>query len=233
MPITDPQWLLQKLLLLPPLLLSLVLHEYAHARTALAFGDDTARNAGRITLNPLAHLDPIGTIAIVLIGFGWAKPVPVNPANLHPRRLGDTMVSLAGPLTNLSLALLAGIVLRILLQTETVDLWMLLRASFNGTLPSRSIVDMFGFMLLMTMIVNVALCVFNLVPLFPLDGHHIVREQLPIDRHRPFMEWQLKYGRPMLMTLILVPMLLPQFNPIGWVLAHVNTYTLQILMYGL
>ena len=114
----DPQMLVA---LIAAMLISLTLHELAHARTALAFGDPTAQMMGRISLNPLRHLDPIGSIALVLsmmagAGIGWAKPVPVNPANLQPRRLGDIMVSLAGPMANLGLAVAAGLLLRLMVH---------------------------------------------------------------------------------------------------------------------
>ena len=98
MGIFQDDWFYRLILVAPPLLLSLTVHEFAHARTALAFGDPTAKAMGRVSLNPLVHLDPIGTIVLLVTrAFGWAKPVPINPANLHPRRLGDIAVSAAGP----------------------------------------------------------------------------------------------------------------------------------------
>jgi len=192
--------------LIPPLLLSLTLHEFAHARVALAFGDPTARNMGRVSLNPLVHLDPVGTIALLLVGFGWARPVPVNPFNLHPRRLGDMMVSLAGPAMNLALAFAAGGVLRILSAT------------------GASVSPVVWTMLETTMVINVILCVFNLIPLYPLDGHHIVRELLPWRTQDRFMRWQLQYGMYGLMILLVVPRMLRAYvnpnipDPIGIVL---------------
>ncbi len=176
----------------PPLLLSLVIHEFAHARTALAFGDPTAKHMGRLTLNPLAHLDPIGTLAIIFVGFGWARPVPVNPVNLEPRRVGDIMVSLAGPASNFMLALIAAGLGRLLLSD-----WM---PEISGKFP-KAMEDL----LFRVMAVNVLLCAFNMIPLFPLDGHHILREQMRPDRQRHFMDWQLKYGRFVLLGLIFLP----------------------------
>lgn len=182
-----------------PLLLSLVIHEYAHGRVALAFGDPTAKYNGRLTLNPLAHLDPIGTLALFLVGFGWAKPVPVNPANLHPRRLGDIMVSLAGPLSNLALAALSGALLRVLLLAGD---------------PEWPVYEPGKMMLWWTMAVNLILCIFNLIPLFPLDGHHILRESLPVHMRAGFMQWQVRYGQILLLALIFVPRLLNRPGPI-------------------
>ncbi len=207
----DPSWLLEKIILLPPLILSLAIHELAHARTALAFGDPTAKNMGRCTLNPLAHLDPIGTLAIVFVGFGWAKPVPVNPNNLHPRKFGDIAVSLAGPVSNLMLAILVALMLRGLLSV--------------GIKFSSPAGDMALDIILFAMAANLCLFIFNLLPLYPLDGHHIVREQLPGNMQAPFMRWQLQYGRWLLMAIILLPYLAAFLNldvvgPVQWVIRH-------------
>jgi Zn-dependent protease len=187
-----------------PLLLSLTVHEFAHARTALAFGDPTAKLMGRCTLNPLAHLDPIGTIVLVLTQFiGWAKPVPVNPANLTPRRWGDIAVSLAGPISNLTLALLVGLSLRTIytLGIELPDVVMKL--------------------LIVTVLANIGLCVFNLIPLFPLDGHHVVRELLPRRMQDGYMRAQRSYGQMSLLGIVFIPRLLsmgggPNVSPIRW-----------------
>ena len=195
---------------MPPLLLSVVVHEVAHARTALAFGDPTAHRLGRTSLNPLVHLDPIGTLALIFIGFGWAKPVPIDPGNLHPPRLGNIMVSLAGPLSNLGLAVVCGLVLKILYSWPGLH-------SFTGS-------DMLINVLSYTFAVNVVLCVFNLVPLYPLDGHHILREMLPHYLRTAFMQWQVRYGVMVLMALLLGPRLLGGFfeqpipDPVGLVI---------------
>jgi len=190
--------LVEILVLLPTLIFSLVIHEHAHARTAWCFGDPTARNLGRMTLNPLAHLDPIGTLSMLLVGFGWAKPVPVNPFNLHPRRLGDIAVSLAGPASNLLLAVISLLLFR---------LWVsygheLAGSSVYGPVAkAMKVLPILG-------VLNIGLCAFNLIPLFPLDGHHIFRELLPVDHQQGFMMWQLQYGRILLMALLFGPTLL-------------------------
>jgi len=209
----------------PPLLLSLTLHEYAHARVALAFGDPTALRAGRVTLNPLKHLDPLGTIMLFIVGFGWAKPVPVNPFNLHPRGLGDFMVSLAGPLTNLALAIIAGCLMKIFLATPAVA-------------PESHIAKLLVTALFFTMGINLVLFTFNLIPLYPLDGHHMLREVLPSHLREGFMRWQLRFGRWGLLALLFGPRLLTMLspqqnipNPIGWLIGHVfrlATYCLDL-----
>ncbi len=185
----------------PGLLFSLTIHEYAHARMALAFGDPTALYMGRVTLNPLRHLDPIGTLMIFLVRFGWAKPVPVNPHNLHPRKAGNIAVSLAGPGSNLLFALVLAAVFRILL----------VKGVLSGDTGEFAML-----VILRTLGINLVLFLFNLIPLFPLDGHHIVRELLPGHQQGAFMTWQMHYGRIALMALLFVPRLFPAVpNPLG------------------
>jgi len=207
----DAQWLLEKLMLLAPLLASLAVHEAAHARTALAFGDPTARNLGRCSLNPLVHLDPLGTLALLFCGFGWAKPVPVNPHNLHPARWGSIAVSLAGPLSNLLIAFLIALSLRIALMAGV---------SFQSRFG-----ELLLHVLLYTLAINICLFIFNMLPLYPLDGHHIFRDQLPPDLQARFMRWQMRFGMGVLMLIIVGPSLagmlgLPVFDPLAWVIDH-------------
>jgi Zn-dependent protease len=192
------------LALAPLLLFSLTIHEYAHAKVAMMFGDHTAKHMGRVSLNPIRHLDPIGTIAIFLVGFGWARPVPVNHANLQPRRLGDIAVSLAGPLSNFAMAILCGVIAHVIFvnMPESSD-------------RLGSALAYAAFILSWTMAVNLALCIFNLMPLFPLDGHHVLRELLPPSHHLPYMHWQVKYGRLLLLGIIFVPRLMNKPGPLS------------------
>ena len=191
-----------------PLLMSLSVHEFSHARTALAFGDPTAKLMGRCTLNPLVHLHPIGTLCLLFVGFGWAKPVPVNYANLYPPRKAKIMVSIAGPGSNIALAIAIGLVLRIAYYIPDV-------ASFLGTPSGVFIVNA----LFYTMLINVILCVFNILPLFPLDGHHIMRELLPAEMRMPFMQFQVRYGQIMVLAVIFLPRILNRQGLLGYVVA--------------
>jgi Zn-dependent protease len=209
MDLSDPGLLSDIAMMAPPMLLALTVHEYAHARTALAFGDPTALRLGRVSLNPLRHLDLVGTLVFVFTrAVGWGKPVPVNPFNLHPRRLGDAMVSAAGPVSNLVLALISA------------GLFRLLLAAKDGGIP-QPFVFAAGNMLWYSVILNLGLCVFNLTPLFPLDGHHIVREMLPPSLQEGYMRWQLRYGMILFLVFCAGPGLLRRFlgidmyDPIG------------------
>ncbi|MBV9412450.1 MAG: site-2 protease family protein [Acidimicrobiia bacterium] len=148
---------------------SIILHEVSHGWVANAFGDDTAKRAGRLTLNPIAHVDPFGTIILPVLliattgrAFGYAKPVPVNPRNLHDPRNQSLLVSLAGPAVNIVLAVAAAFALRqVLASGQPVRAWSL------------------GDFLLNLGTANVLLAVFNLIPLPPLDGSAVVERLMP------------------------------------------------------
>ena len=153
----------------PVILFSLTVHEFFHAWTALRFGDPTARNLGRLTLNPMAHLDLFGSLAFVLSNFtfGWAKPVPVNLMNIRGNvRVADFWISAAGPISNIGLAFIFGLAFRILGTSLPEPLYLMLRFA---------------------VIINLALAFFNLIPVFPLDGSHILRSFMP-ERYTPFFE---------------------------------------------
>ena len=150
----------ERVLMLIPVWLSLTVHEFAHAWSAFKLGDNTARERGRLTLNPIAHIDPIGTLLLPLLGvpFGWARPVPVNPARFERRftiRQGMLITAAAGPISNLLLAL-----------ASTVLLGVLLRFAPGLIAPSAPTTSLF----LILINVNVALALFNLLPILPLDG---------------------------------------------------------------
>lgn len=161
------------------LLIAFTFHEFAHAAVATALGDTTPKAHGRLTLNPLSHLDPIGTISLILAGFGWAKPVPVNPyAVTRKTKAGMMLVSLAGPAANLLLGLLAAVPLRFG--------WVPLTMSTSNILPS------WGEFLLEFLFLNLSLFLFNLLPIAPLDGEKIITYFLPehwvkaYERIRPY-----------------------------------------------
>lgn len=163
------------------LLYSLALHELGHAWVADRMGDKTARNLGRVTLNPIKHLDPLGTLLLLLVGFGWAKPVPIQPSNFRNFRAGLFWVSIAGILVNLALAIIALAVLA----------GMGVRLSAEGQVIGIDTPTELG--LLYAARINILLAVFNLLPIPPLDGSKILQAFLPKAAQQAM--WQLeRYG---------------------------------------
>ncbi len=173
------------------LILSVIMHEVAHGYAADALGDPTARLSGRLTLNPVPHIDPVGSVLVpaflVLTGagimFGWAKPVPYNPYNLRNQRWGEAMVAFAGPGTNLILAVVLGLIARF----------------GNGTLP-----DPFIMLAALAAFINLFLGLFNLIPLPPLDGYKVLRGLLPYRFSTTLREVEFKIQNGGFISLIIV-----------------------------
>lgn len=153
------------------LLISLTVHEVSHGVVALWLGDTTARDAGRLTFNPINHLDPVGFILLLTIGFGWGNPVPVNYYNLKYPKWGPALVSIAGPISNLLLVILVGIIFKVLAPAGLNPLNIDQVISSSGSL-------MFVFLAFM-MFYNIILMVFNLIPVPPLDGSKVLLAILP------------------------------------------------------
>lgn len=154
------------LLAAPPILFALTVHEFAHAYFAYRFGDPTAKEMGRLTLNPLPHLDPIGTLLLFIAFIGWAKPVPVNPHNLKNPRRDMLWISFAGPFSNFLLAVVFGTLFRILEHQNFFS---------EGTLLTTTV----RMLLTYSVSINLVLAFFNLLPIYPLDGSKILAGLLP------------------------------------------------------
>ena len=172
------------LYMLPGILIGLTVHEWAHAYAAYRLGDPTAKNLGRMTLNPLAHFDPIGILCLLIVGFGWAKPVPVNPRNFKNYKRDDIIVSLAGIITNLITAFLFSFV-----YVAGILKWGL------GT--NEAFLTIFGSIIT----INLALAIFNLIPIYPLDGSHVL-EALLIRKIPRFFMFLRQYGQWILLALL-------------------------------
>ena len=171
-------------LLIPALVFSLSFHEFAHAWMAYRLGDSTAARMGRLTLNPMSHLDPIGSLALLLMGFGWAKPVPVDPRYLKNPRQDMVKVAAAGPISNIILAIIAAFVLRLLFDTD---------------LLSNSVKTFF----IIFMQINITLAVFNLLPVSPLDGSQILSPFLE-KQFGPDIVWKMQVYGPRVLFFIII-----------------------------
>lgn len=191
------------------LVIAITVHEFSHAYVSTSLGDRTARALGRLSLNPIRHLDPFGSVLILLAGFGWGKPVPVNPSYLRiGQRLGMAMVSLAGPLSNIITAAAFGIALR---------------AGVAGLAGPEAIVagfrtsELIEFALVSLVRWNLVLAVFNLIPIAPLDGFKVALGVLPRDAANAYAKTE-KYGPGILMVLILAGIVfgLPIFSRVVW-----------------
>ncbi len=186
------------IILLPILIFSLCFHEFSHGYIAYKLGDHTAARNGRLTLNPLAHLDPIGSLMILFVGFGWAKPVPVNPINFSNPRLDMMKVAFAGPASNLLLAFTGGLMMRLV--------------NIFGLLQSEMFIQTLYFFIF----INISLAVFNMIPVAPLDGSQIFGNM--ISKNNPELAWKLQmYGPKILMGIILIGMVTP-FSVLGFLM---------------
>lgn len=175
----------------PVILFALTIHEYCHGLVANYLGDDTALKHGRLTLNPIAHLDVIGTILMFLVGFGWAKPVPVNPLNFKDPKKGMLLVALAGPISNLLTAIVAGIFLRNLIPSVIAS-----DQGISGFYSTLLVV------MVLSIVYGVGLAVFNILPIPPLDGSRVLYGLLPDRQAHAYSRFE-PYGVMVLFALFL------------------------------
>jgi Zn-dependent protease len=196
-------------------------HEFSHAWAANELGDATAARQGRLTLNPIAHLDPMGTIMFLLVGFGWGRPTPVNPYNLRNGvKRGNAMVAAAGPLSNFFFAILAAIPLRTGMIDSIADI---------DNVRDASGMEVIGLFLLYIILLNVLLGVFNLIPIHPLDGFKVAVGILPGELSRQ-LNALAPWGPGILMTLIVISYIAPQYSPLRWLIDGVISRIFDILL---
>ncbi len=185
------------LLLIIIILLSISIHEFSHAKAADILGDPTPRLAGRLTINPIAHLDPFGTLMLILVHIGWAKPVPINPYNFRNPNQGMMFTGLTGPVSNFMIAWILAILLK--------------------TVPIQSY--LWSYVMQNAIFINLALMIFNLLPVPPLDGSRIYTQYLPV-------EWQYnleRYGFIILIGILIFP-------PSQEILFYIINLVFQLLM---
>ena len=199
------------------LVIAFTVHEFSHAWTANSFGDQTPKDHGRLTLNPLVHLDPFGSLLLLVAGFGWAKPVPVNPYVLNQRSPSAFMwVSLAGPLSNLIMAVLAAIPIRLGLIQYQISSSTFLPTAYEFAIEF--------------IIINLALMLFNLIPLAPLDGEKVLDFLLPQNLRQGWNKIK-QYGPIILLALVFVlPMI--GIDLISMVLTPALSGLLRVLIGG-
>jgi len=185
--------ILQLLIQIPILLLTLAIHEFSHGYVAYLFGDDTAKRAGRLTLNPISHIDPIGLLMLFIARIGWAKPVPVNPYNFNNQKRDMAITAAAGPASNFLVAIILSVVYNLLVTTNT---------DFSLT-----IVQIFVFILQYSILINLALGIFNLIPIPPMDGSKILGGFLSDEAYNKYTAQERK-GAQILMLLFVVSFVL-------------------------
>lgn len=181
-------------MILPGILIAIVLHELAHGYAAYLLGDPTAKERGRLTLNPIAHIDILGFLMLIFAGFGWAKPVPINPRYFKNRKLGTVLVSLAGPFTNFLIAITTVIVSTILIR--------------HNLLTNQIVVKIIFYIILY----NIVLGVFNLLPFPPLDGSKVLASLLPTKYEIMFYKYE-RYLYSILLILLITDSISKILNP--------------------
>ncbi len=180
------------------ILMALTVHEFSHAYVARRLGDPTAENEGRLTLNPISHLDPLGTILMLMVGFGWAKPVPVNPMYFQNPKRDMMLTALAGPASNLILAFISFIALVLVSGAMVGNVWDLFAVADAGTVGSRFLQQF----LASSLFINLGLMAFNLLPIAPLDGSKILQAFIPLQYEDTYEEF-LRIG-PFVLLAVLI-----------------------------
>ena len=218
----DRESLLNTLYSLPGLVLAITVHEYFHARTSDKYGDPTPERQGRLTLNPLAHLDPVGTICLLFAGFGWGKPVEIDPTYYRNPAKESMKVALAGPLSNFVLALIM-----------TVIFGIGLFLTYAGIIPANNTTQLILMLIWGAVVINISLGVFNLLPFPPLDGSKIYRYFLK-GKAKEFLYTMERYSTIIILILFIteIPAMLitPVINALSSAMLMLVELMLNVLM---
>ena len=235
----------QILLSLPIVLIALSFHELAHGFVAMKLGDNTAKNLGRLTMNPLKHIDIIGFISMVLFRFGWAKPVPIQSRNFRKPRRDMALTGLAGPVSNIILAIISVLLLRLVMLIMGVampnEINLCIKALFLGSFSSISasvpfiIMSIISYMLYLGVILTLSLALFNLIPIPPLDGSRIFYVFLPANLYFGIMKYEQYISMAMFLLLMFTDIVTyPLSIAIDWLVNGLCTLTAMPLaeLYG-
>ena len=196
---------------LPGLIIAMTVHEFAHAVTAVALGDPTPRMQGRLTLNPMAHIDPFGLLMLFLVRFGWAKPVMINPYNFKNPRRDDILVSLAGPFSNLVTAFVALLVMVLL-----VKFGVHMTAGMNMVFS-------------LILIYNINFAIFNMIPIPPLDGSQVLKQLLPYELAQKYRELE-RYSFLILIVFLMTPILGEILVPMQRMILHLFEMIISLII---
>lgn len=201
----------QLIAVIPGIIIAMVIHEYAHARVAVALGDFTPRLQGRLTLNPAAHIDVFGLLMLFLVHFGWAKPVQINPYNFRNPRRDDILVSLAGPAANLITAFIAAFIFVFVLKNN-----------FDVSDGVRTVLSLI-------VIVNINFAIFNMIPIPPLDGSHVLKQLLPYELAVRYETIE-RYSIFILIIFLMTPILSYIFVPMQRLILDIFTSIINIFL---
>ncbi len=183
----------------PAILIAIVLHELSHAYVSYRLGDPTPKQTGRLSLNPIRHLDPLGSLMLLFVGFGWAKPVQINPNYYKNRKAGTVLVSLAGPFANFILALIGSLLISLVRRLVGDSITFETKAGYQAFVYLLQFLYYF-------MMLNIGLGVFNLIPFPPLDGSKVLASVLPEPAYSYWMRYE-RYGQFILMVILYVGLL--------------------------
>ena len=200
-------WLMEKLLILPGIIIGLSFHEFGHAIVSTKLGDPTPKNQGRVTLNPLAHVDPVGMVCLIFCGFGWGIPVQINPAYYKHRRRDEILVGLAGVTMNLILAIVFSLLIRVVMM-------------LTGVL-GPDVTSVIYTIFMNVVMINVVLMVFNLLPVPPLDGFGIVTNLFHLEKYSWYQQYY-QWGYFILIFLVLL-------GVVSAILGPVTMFIMQLL----
>lgn len=212
--------LLDYLYIIPTALIAIIFHELAHGLVSFWLGDPTPKETGRLTLNPLKHIDPVGILCLIFFHFGWAKPVMIDPSYYKNKKVGMTLVALAGPIMNFIIMIISFVIIGITFALQ-----------YHNNLPNNIVFEIIYNFFSYLAILNIGLGVFNLIPIPPLDGSKAIGIILPRGAYEEYMGYQ-KYGTFFMLGIMLIIYMLSLFNidsPILKITENIYTFFIELI----